>query len=149
MTAALSTAAYNKKRVRTLYEHINARALDALQALVAPDFTGPRGERGPLEFRASIEIVLTGFPGVRFELHDVIAEDDRVAVRWTFRAPHDGRFAGMAPTHALVTQEGNVIYQLRDGLLVRAWVQVDRLGVLQQIGALPRSFADSRAARPL
>jgi hypothetical protein len=48
-----------------------------------------------------------------------------------------------------VTQEGNVIYQLRDGLIVRAWLQADRLGVLQQIGALPRSFADSSASRPL
>ncbi|RLM52932.1 hypothetical protein DVK02_15610, partial [Halobellus sp. Atlit-31R] len=76
-------------------------------------------------------------------------EGDRVAVRWTFRAPHDGRFAGLPPTHALVSQEGHVIYQLRDGQIVRAWLQADRLGVLQQIGALPPSFADSRAARPI
>ncbi|MCC2971460.1 ester cyclase [Massilia sp. IC2-476] len=149
MMAALTTAHSNKKLVRTLYDCINARKLDEMQALIAPDFTGPRGERGPAEFRAGIETVLTGFPGVRFELHDVFAEDDRVAVRWTFRAPHDGRFAGLPPTHALVTQEGNVIYQLREGQIVRAWVQVDRLGVLQQIGALPPSFADSRAARPI
>lgn len=149
MSAALGTTAYNKKLVRTLYDHINARELDAMQALVAPDFVGPSGEQGPAQFRATIEALLTGFPEVRFELHDVFAEDDRVAVRWTFRAPHNGRFAGMPPTHAMVTQQGHVIYQLREGQLARAWLQVDRLGVLQQIGALPRSFVDSRAARPL
>lgn len=149
MSAAITTAEYNKKLVRTLYDCINARKLDEMQALVAPDFTGPRGEHGPAEFRAAIATVLTGFPGVYFELHEVFGEGDRVAVRWTFRAPHQGRFAGMPPTHTLVTQEGNVIYQLRDGLIVRAWVQVDRLGVLQQIGALPPSFADSRAERPI
>lgn len=149
MSAAMRTVDDNKKLVRALYEYINTQQLDAMQALIAPDFTGPRGERGPREFRAMIQTVLTGFPGVRFELHEVFGEGDRVAVRWTFRAPHDGRFAGLPPTHTLVTQEGNVIYQLRDGLIVRAWVQVDRLGVLQQIGALPPSFADSRAARPI
>lgn len=149
MSAAMTAVEHNKKLVRTLYDCINARKLDALQALVAPDFTGPRGEHGPAEFRASVAAVLSGFPDVRFELHDMFGEDDRVAVRWTFRAPHAGRFAGMPPTHAVVTQEGNVIYQVRDGLIVRAWLQADRLGVLQQIGALPPSFVDSRAARPI
>lgn len=149
MSVATTTADYNKKLVRTLYDCINERKLDEMQALVAPDFIGPRGERGPAEFRATIQTILTGFPGVQFELHEVFGEGDRVAVRWTFRAPHDGRFAGLPPTHTLVTQEGNVIYQVADGLVVRAWVQVDRLGVLQQIGALPPSFADSRASRPL
>jgi len=149
MSAALTTVAYNKTLVRRLYECINARKLDEMQALIAPDFTGPRGEHGPAEFRAAIETVLTGFPGVRFELHELFGEGDRVAVRWIFRAPHAGRFAGLPPTHTLVTQEGHVIYQLRDGQVVRAWLQVDRLGVLQQIGALPPSFTDRAAARPL
>ncbi|MBW8898450.1 MAG: ester cyclase [Massilia sp.] len=84
--------------------------------------------------------MLTGFRGVRFELHDVFGETDKVAARWTFRAVHGGRFAGIRPSHAEVTQEGNVIYQVRDGRIVRAWLQADRLGVLQQIGVVPRAF---------
>jgi len=148
MSAATTTVEFNKKLVRTLYDCINARKLDEMEALVAPDFTGPRGEHGPASLRAAISTVLTGFPGVHFELHEVFGEGDRVAVRWTFRASHAGRFAGMAPTHSVVTQEGNVIYQVRDGLIARAWLQADRLGVLQQIGALPPSFADTRA-RPI
>lgn len=150
MSKTTSTAALNKALVRTLYEEcINGRDLDRLETLVAPDFIGARGERGPREFRATIEAVLTGFPGVRFELHDVFGEDDRVAVRWTFRAVHGGRFVGIKPSRADVTQEGNVIYQIRDGQIVRAWLQADRLGVLQQIGVVPRSFAEPTALRPI
>jgi predicted ester cyclase len=150
MNDYLDTVEMNKALVRSLYEDcINGRDLDRLDALIAPDFTGARGERGPREFRATIEAVLTGFPGVRFEVHDLIGEGDRVAVRWTFRAVHGGRFAGIQPSHAEVTQEGNVIYQLRDGRIVRAWLQADRLGVLQQIGVVPRAFADSAGQRPL
>jgi predicted ester cyclase len=145
-----NTADANKALVRALYEEcINGRDLDRLEALIAPDFTGARGERGPREFRATIEAVLTGFPGVRFELHDVFGETDKVAVRWTFRAVHGGRFAGIQPSHAEVTQEGNVIYQVRDGQIVRAWLQADRLGVLQQIGAVPRAFATPQGQRPI
>jgi predicted ester cyclase len=146
----MSTAANNKALVKTLYEDcINGRDLDRLEALIAPDFVGARGERGPREFRATIEAVLTGFPGVRFEVHDLIGEDDRVAARWTFRAVHGGRFAGIKPSLAEVTQEGNVIYQIRDGRIVRAWLQADRLGVLQQIGVVPRTFAEAAVQRPL
>ena len=150
MHTAKTTVELNKELVRTLYEDcINTRELDRLADLIAPDFVGARGERGPREFRATIETVLTGFPGVRFEIHDLIGEDDKVAARWTFRATHRGRFAGLPPSHADVTQEGNVFYQLREGKIVRAWLQADRLGVLQQIGAVPCSFAESRADRPL
>jgi predicted ester cyclase len=145
-----STVETNKALVKTLYEDcINGRDLDRLEALIAPDFAGARGERGPREFRATIEAVLTGFPGVRFEVHDLIGEADRVAARWTFRAVHGGRFVGIRPSLAEVTQEGNVIYQIRDGQIVRAWLQADRLGVLQQIGAVPRTFAESAGQRPI
>jgi predicted ester cyclase len=143
-------AATNKALVRTLYEEcINGRDLDRLETLIAPDFIGARGERGPREFRATIEAVLTGFPGVRFDVHDLIGEADRVAARWTFRAVHGGHFAGIRPSLAEVTQEGNVIYQIRDGQIVRAWLQADRLGVLQQIGVVPRTFAEAAGQRPI
>jgi len=144
------TAATNKALVRTLYEEcINGRDLDRLESLIAPDFVGARGERGPREFRATIDAVLTGFPGVRFELHDVFAEEDKVAVRWTFRAVHGGPFAGIRPSLADVTQEGNVIYQVRNGQIVQAWLQADRLGVLQQIGVVPKSFVEASGQRPI
>ena len=150
MNKAMSTVDTNKALVRALYEDcINGRDLDRLDTLIGADFVGARGERGPREFRATIEAVLTGFPGVRFEVHDLFGEDDRVAARWTFRAVHGGRFAGLPPSRAEVTQEGNVIYQIRDGRIVRAWLQADRLGVLQQIGVVPRSFAEAGGQRPI
>ena len=150
MNDRTNAAAMNKALVRALYEEcINGRDLDRLESLIAPDFAGARGERGPREFRATIEAVLTGFPGVRFELHDVFGEDDRVAVRWTFRAVHGGRFVGIKPSLAEVNQEGNVIYQLRDGQIVRAWLQADRLGVLQQIGVVPKAFVEASGQRPI
>jgi predicted ester cyclase len=150
MNKAMSTVDMNKALVRALYEDcINGRDLDRLDTLIAADFVGARGERGPREFRATIEAVLTGFPGVRFEVHDLFGEDDKVAARWTFRAVHGGRFAGLAPSQTEVTQEGNVIYQLRDGQIVRAWLQADRLGVLQQIGVVPQTFAQPVEQRPI
>ena len=46
-------------------------------------------------------------------------------------------FAGTAPTGRQVSNEGIGIYRVEDGKIVESWSQVDRLGVLQQIGAVP------------
>ena len=148
MSTTMTTVDHNKALVRALYEDcINNRKLDQLDTIIAPNFVGTRGEQGVAEFRTIIEAVLTGFPGVRFEIHDLFGEGDKVAARWTYRASHQGHFAGLAPSAVEVTQEGNVIYQIRNGRIVRAWLQADRLGVLQQIGAVPRSFAANRSDR--
>jgi hypothetical protein len=75
MSTAMTTVDNNKALVRALYEDcINTRKLDQLDAIIAPNFIGARGEQGVDEFRTTIETVLTGFPGVRFEIHDLFGE---------------------------------------------------------------------------
>ncbi|MFD2270741.1 ester cyclase [Undibacterium arcticum] len=139
----------NKLLVRRLYEDcINPGNLDLLTELIADDFIGSRGEKGPSEFANTIAALRNGFPDVQFEVEDLIAEGDRVAARWKFQATHSGPFAGVAASQVQVTQTANVIYQIRDGKITRAWLQVDRLGLLQQIGALPAAVAGGPAARP-
>jgi predicted ester cyclase len=62
---------------------------------------------------------------VRFRIDDVIAEGERVTVRWDWTGTHDDSFYQLAPTHI-------AIYELTDGKVVRNWLQVDWLGVQQQ-----------------
>ena len=52
MPTAMTSVDDNKQLVRTLYDCINARKLDDMQALIAPDFTGPRGIRRHRRHRA-------------------------------------------------------------------------------------------------
>lgn len=137
----------NKSLVRRLYEEcINTGDLDLLGELIADDFIVSPGEKGLVEFAQSIGAVRSGFPDVQFEIDDLFAEGDRVAVRWTFHATHSGDFAGLKESNARVTQTGNVIYQIGHGKITRAWLQVDRLGLLQQIGGMPPSVPQKIAA---
>lgn len=128
----------NKQLVRRLYEDcINPGKVELLAQYIADDFVGSPGDKGPAEFISTIVALRTGFPDVRFEIEDLIAEGDRVALRWKFQATHMGAFVGVPPSRKRVTQTGTVIYQVRDGKLIRAWIQVDRLGLLQQMEATP------------
>jgi len=83
---------------------------------------------------------------VRFTIEDLIAEGDRVVVRWRWRATHAGTFNGHPATGKAVSNTGTVIYQLAGDKIVRAWLEADRLGVLQQIGAVADTV--SRPAAP-
>jgi predicted ester cyclase len=127
---------HNKALVRRLYEEcLTTGNLTLLPELLSPDFTGNRGEKGPAEFAATVNTLRAGFPDVVFVVEDLIAEGDRVAARWSFTATHAGPFAGQPASHRRVTQTANVIYQVMDGKLSRAWLQADRLGLLEQITA--------------
>jgi predicted ester cyclase len=134
----LETLGRNKQTVRRLYEEcINGRRLELLPTLVGDDFVGAGGERGASGLAGTIDELRTGFPDIRFSLEDLIAEGDRVTVRWTWEGTHKGPFRGIAPSLKPVTNAGIAIYQIRDDKIVRAWLQTDRLGVLQQIGVIP------------
>lgn len=127
----------NKLLVRRLYEDcINQGKLELLTELIAPDFVDGQGKGGFIEFTNGIKAVRNGFPDVKFVVEDLIAEGDRIAVRWTFQGTHTDTFAATAPSNKRVTQTGNIIFEILNGRIVRAWVQVDRLGLLQQINAL-------------
>jgi steroid delta-isomerase-like uncharacterized protein len=115
--------------------------------LVSPSFTGPTGE-GREAFKSSVLALRQGFPDLHFKIHDMVVEGSRVAVRWTWRGTHRGPFAGIAPTGRLVFNEGIAIYRVEDGKIVESWAQMDRLGVLQQLGAVPAPGNGSAPAKP-
>ncbi|GAC1650070.1 MAG: ester cyclase [Acidobacteriaceae bacterium] len=73
----------------------------------------------------------------QFTLEDVVAEGDRVAVRWTHRGTHVGAFMGIPPTGRSYSIAGIDIHRLKDGRMAEHWHVVDLLGQLQQLGIIP------------
>jgi predicted ester cyclase len=135
--AARSTLEANKATVRRLYEEIiNAARVELVDELMGVEYLGPNGERGPAGFAATVQDLRRGFPDIAFTVEDLMAEGDRVAVRWRWSATHSGQFRTFAATNRHVTNTGIAIYEFRDGRVMRAWLETDRLGALQQIGAI-------------
>lgn len=74
------------------------------------------------------------FPDLRFEAEFILAEDDKVAIRWHARGTNNGPFQGQAPSGKTVSFTGSIIYRVDEGRIVEAWAQPDRLGLMQQMG---------------
>jgi len=63
---------------------------------------------------------LKGFPDLRFELKDTIADENGVAVEWTLLGTHKGLFMGVQPTNKNIEIKGATIFQISDHKIVSA-----------------------------
>src|SRR5262249_47337156 len=99
---SLMSAEENKAIVRRyLEEGFHRRNPAAVDELVAPDFVhhdpvNPlHGPAGLKEYQA---VLFAAFPDLRLTLEDIVAEGDKVVVRYTMTGTHRGAVAGIAPT---------------------------------------------------
>jgi len=113
----------------------------AVERLIAPSYTihsdpGDAWEGQSLEHAAYIErarFSRTAFPDLRFEMHDLVAAGDRVAVRWSAAGTHLGALPGLGTSGKRLRFAGQSIYELRDGRIAGHWQVVDRLSFVQQL----------------
>ena len=131
----------NKAVVRQLFEAINAYDLERVLDLATDDITVhtqvPGIEPGHDGFRTLMTIYFSAFPEQRVDIHELVAEGDRVLLRHTHHLVHGGDFAGMPPTGRQATVDGLELYRLRDGRIAEMWHHDDMLGLFQQLGAIP------------
>jgi predicted ester cyclase len=80
---------------------------------------------------------IAAFPDMRVPIEDVVAEGDKVAVRWALEATHQGAFLGILPTGKRIRMNGISILRPADGKIAEQWEQSDRMGLLQQLGVIP------------
>jgi steroid delta-isomerase-like uncharacterized protein len=82
-----------------------------------------------------------------FTLEHVIADGDKVAVMWTNRGTNATEWMGMPPSGKSFAVPGVDIFLFRDGRLAEHWDVVDRLTMLEQVGAIPAPGAASGAGK--
>ncbi len=70
-------------------------------------------------------------------IDEMIAEGDRVMVRWTFRGIHQRSYLGIPPTKKQLTFSGIYIFRIDSGRIVEVWNLWDRVGEWQELGILP------------
>jgi predicted ester cyclase len=68
----------------------------------------------------------------------MVSEEDKAAVRFIMRGTHDGTFFGIPPTGKPIKVQAMNFYRLADNQIIEECGQPDLLGLLQQIGAMPK-----------
>ncbi len=131
----------NKDLVRRFYDDVlNAHRIDVIDKLALADYTehdplpGQRDGLVGLQDRASM--LIEGLAST-YDVQDIIAEDDRVVVRWRNTGSHSGEFLGVPPTGRPFDFAGIDIYRIENDRMAEHWHVVDQLTLLQQLGLLP------------
>jgi predicted ester cyclase len=87
------------------------------------------------------------FADLRYEIHQVIAEGDTVAVYCTMTGRHIGEFMGLPPSNRPVASSQVHIVRFQDGKGIEHWAVRDDLTLMRQLGVLPDQRHAALAAR--
>ena len=122
---------------------------DALGALLAPDYRHQGALVADQDRAIHQERLRTNraaFPDGHYELAEIIAQGDLVAIRHVFTGTLQGPYAGVDPAGQPVAVRGVHIHRIACGQIVETWNSGDGLGLLRQIGALPSPGPSPRTA---
>jgi steroid delta-isomerase-like uncharacterized protein len=125
--------------VRFNKEFIEQGKMGVFRDLVADDLVNhsamPGMPNGPESMIAFLHGVLRkGFPDLKVEILDQVAENDKVSTRKEFKATHLGEFMGIPATGKQVTIKVTDIIKLRNGKYIEHWGLSNLAEVLQQLG---------------
>lgn len=134
----------NKEIARRFYAAFDANELDTIETeILSPDAViHVAGMPDPLnvtEYKQLGATYRAAFPDMTTEIHDLIAEGDRVAVLMTNRGTQTGPFQNIPATGRAVTLPAIAVCRIKNGKIVEKWEKYDNLGMLVQLGVMPAS----------
>lgn len=89
--------------------------------------------------KSHIIIFETGLPNYQFIPQDIIAEGNKVTVRFQAHGEHKGELFGQSPSGRKVVVDGIIIYEVEDYKIVNHWLQADSVALMQQISGMVES----------
>ena len=114
--------------------HAEADARAPGYVAYAPGGVGALDSEAWLQFSGSF---VETFPDIRLTVEDIFSEGDMVAARVAFQGTHRGEFQGIPPTDKQVAFSSIEINRMVDGKVQEHWFEIDLLGLMGQLGAIP------------
>jgi steroid delta-isomerase-like uncharacterized protein len=149
------TPEQNKALVRRWLDAINQGDVAVTDEVFSPDCTRrmiyhasvTRVGRGSDAIKRRISEWRAAFPDWNFTVEDMVADNDVVMTRCTVRGTHRGELFGLPPTGREVAYTEILVSRVADGRIAEQSVLIDRLGLLQELGALPDTAQILQQAR--
>jgi steroid delta-isomerase-like uncharacterized protein len=129
----------NKALVKRMFEAWEKGDFEAYKEVVAPEFVwhNPSSSTRPMSREETIKfgmLLHSAFPDITFSIEELMAVEDRVITRFIIRGTHEGEFQGIPATGNKIEHSGIMITRIDNGKIVEEREEVDRLGVMMQIG---------------
>lgn len=137
-TAPLPTGALpeaeNLESVRAFFERVlNAGDLASLESFSHRDVMLPQSAPGIDGFRRRLTEMRSTFASPEYKVMDAICEGEKVAVRFSAKATHAGRYMGIPATGRALKLWGVMMFRFDGGAIAEFWSLFDAEGVLRQL----------------
>ena len=137
MSSETESAQANAALVVESVEALNAGHTDRLLSVMAPDFVMHLAEfaepLGREAWQEGFELVRRAFPDLEAQVDDLVAADDKVALRLTLGGTHQGEFQGIPATGRTIRYVSHEFYRVRDGLFAEEWICSDMASLFRQL----------------
>ena len=138
MTSETGSAEASTALVRESVEAFNACDTNKLLTIVAPDIVIHYAEMSePLHGRETwqhgFDLIKRAFPDLEIHVDDLVAADNKVAVRLTLRGTHQGEFQGIPATGRTISYVSHEFYRVENGLFAEEWICSDTASLFSQL----------------
>jgi predicted ester cyclase len=99
----------------------NEHRFDELGEFVSDRVGGSGAVDGLAGYIDRLKVVCAAFPDYRWELQQLVVEENTIAARLIAQGTHTGPFGGIAPTGRRVSTQELVMYRFADGKIVQCW----------------------------
>jgi len=131
-----------EKNKKVVLDYVDAilrnRDFTNFSKFTTPDFyidrsAVPDAIKGEEGLHTQMDMLYESFPDLELKVVDVVAEGDKVVVRFAAPGTHKASFAGIEPTGRTVTWKGLVMYHVVGDKIKEAWANWDDYGLIQQL----------------
>jgi predicted ester cyclase len=142
----------NKELANLWFEEVwNKGRRSAIRELLAPGAEirdGNDSRIGTEGFYPFFDRMHAAFSDIHFSVQDVLAEGDKVCLRWSCTMRHTGDGLGIRATNGKLQVTGITIVQIANGKFVAVWQNWDKLGLMQQIKDEPMGPTYIASSKP-
>jgi steroid delta-isomerase-like uncharacterized protein len=136
------SAEENKAVVRRLLDVWEQGNIDLIDELVAPDYVNhspatPEQPTGPEGLKGVVTMFRSAIPDLKIVVEDMIAEGDKVVLRYTLEGTHEGELFGVPPTGQRLSIKSISVERVSEGKIREHWRVTDSLDMMQQLGVIP------------
>jgi len=134
----IDTSTDNKTLARRVLEEIfPANDVDALRQVISDDFVNHEAPAGTPPGLGAITMFMNllnhAFSDQRWDIHDVLAEGDKVVIRCTHAGIHTGDYFGLPATGRRFAYKQIHIIRIRDGKGLEHWAVRDDASLMRQL----------------
>jgi steroid delta-isomerase-like uncharacterized protein len=133
----------NKQLIRQYFEAYDQQDTERIGRLVSSNnYSFHISGMPPMDWNGTKQLyaaIWSAFPDLHHDILDIVAEGDKVAVRYNIIGTHKGELQGIPPTGKEVYFSAMEFITLNAGKVAEEWEVTDTMGLMQQIGAIPQA----------